>query len=205
MGRLGPSLIETSINSPAISTRATCQRMSGPCSVRWFNRFTRYDPTSLADPPSRPRRVRHEGQSRRGAGFRGLLNYLLAEHKQARIISSNMLGLHPAHCRMCSVLCGNVDRTANAQCSIFPRMPYNQDVPDETWKRIVTRFMQGCSCPMTALGWSLSTRPARPYCHVPHRRVRGALVWEVRGFEGHPSHPQTRKRVWPNPHADASI
>ena len=99
-----------------------------------------------------------KGKVIRGSGFRGVLNYVIDETKQARIIGGNLIGRDAA---ALSKEFGRV-RRIRPDCRrpvlhIPLRMPAGEDVSDEKWLKIVISFMR-----------LMQLSPNRPWVIVKH-------------------------------------
>jgi len=115
-----------------------------------------------------------KGKIVRGKGFRGCLNYLLAQHKGAKIIGGNMTGRDPKSLakEFAAV------RKLRPDCKkpvlhIALRMPVGEDVSAETWLKIILRLMK-------LMGLS----PGRPWLLVKHPDQHVHLLLSRIGFGG---------------------
>lgn len=84
-----------------------------------------------------------KGKVIRGKGFRGCLNYLLAQFKQARIIGGNMCG---RTARALAREFGHV-RRLRPDCEkpvlhVPLRLPKGEDIADELWRQITIRYFE---------------------------------------------------------------
>ena len=99
-----------------------------------------------------------KGKVIRGAGFRGVLNYVLGDGKEAKIIGGNMasqdakgLAREFGHVRRLRPDC------ARPVLHVPLRMPEGEDVSDAKWREIADSFME-----------RMSLSPDRPWVIVKH-------------------------------------
>jgi hypothetical protein len=118
-----------------------------------------------------------KGKIVRGRGFRGCLNYLLADHKGAEIIGGNMVGRDP---KALAKEFANV-RSLRNDCEkpvlhIALRMPDGEDVSAEEWLRIALRLLRLMGLPLDR-PWLLVKHPDQ-HVHILISRIAfGGGLW----------------------------
>lgn len=110
----------------------------------------------------------------RGRGFRGLLNYLLAICKLARILGGNMTGRNTAELSREFAFVRQLRPDCTRPVLHIPlRMPDGEDVTDAIWREIAVRMME-----------EMGLSPDRPWLLVKHPDQHVHLVTSRIDYHG---------------------